>query len=86
MQTGPAPTPKDLPAFPGTQRTKSKTPVQGGGGAVCPLEGFQGQHLRVRPSAPHGREVHKNGKHLGEYDYRTGKQTKPRDPTREVEK
>ncbi|MFB7591952.1 colicin E3/pyocin S6 family cytotoxin [Streptomyces sp. NPDC056169] len=28
----------------------------------------------------------KNGKHIGVYDYRTGKQTTPRDPTREVEK
>ncbi|MEU6622004.1 colicin E3/pyocin S6 family cytotoxin [Streptomyces litmocidini] len=86
VQTGPAPTPKDLPAFPGAKRAKPKTPVQGGGGLRARWKDAKGniyEHDRQHDTIE---KYDKNGKHLGEYDYRTGEQTKPRDPTRKVEK
>ncbi|MGG8408213.1 colicin E3/pyocin S6 family cytotoxin [Streptomyces sp. 12297] len=84
--TGPAATPKNLPAFPGAKRAKSKTSVQGGGGLRARWKDAKGniyEHDRQHDTVE---KYDKNGKHLGEYDYNTGEQTKPKDPTRKVEK
>ncbi|WP_083853525.1 colicin E3/pyocin S6 family cytotoxin [Synechococcus sp. PCC 6312] len=77
--------PKNLPAFPDTQRVKPKTSVQGGG------------HLRKRWKDDKGNiyewdyqhgtveKYDKKGKHQGEFDPITGEQTKPADNNRRVE-
>jgi RHS repeat-associated protein len=76
--------PKDLDAYPDARKAKSKTPRKGGG-------------LRKRWKDPKGKiyewdsqhgtvEVYdKNGKHIGEFDPKTGKQTKPANKKRKVE-
>lgn len=78
------PAPENLPAFPDANRTKRKTPVQGGGG------------LRRRWKAPDGtiyewdsqhgtvEKYDRKGRHLGEFDPQTGKQLKPPNPRRKV--
>ena len=78
------PAPKDLEGFPGTRRATPKTSVQGGGGLrkrwVDDNGGiyeWDSQHGAVE-------RYDKRGKHLGEFDAKTGKQTKPADPKRRV--
>ncbi|MFD7610817.1 colicin E3/pyocin S6 family cytotoxin [Streptomyces sp. NPDC059828] len=81
------PAPNNLPAFPNATRATPKTPVQGGGGMrkrwKDPKSGeiyeWDSQHGKVE-------KYNKNGKHVGEFDPETGAQTKPRDPTRKVQK
>lgn len=82
---GYVPAPKVPPAFPELRPAKRKTPVQGGGGLrkrwVDPdgnIYEWDYQHGRVE-------KYNKRGKHQGEYDAETGKQTKPADPEKKVE-
>jgi len=84
MAAAMVPAPKDLPGFPGTRRVTPKTSVQGGGGLrkrwVDDSGGiyeWDSQHGAVE-------RYDKRGKHLGEFDAKTGKQTKPADPKRRV--
>jgi uncharacterized protein YukE len=84
--SGPKPAPKDLPAFPDAKRAKPKTSVQGGGGLRKRWVGKDGSIYEW--DSQHGtvEKYNKRGKHVGEFDPTTGEQTKPADPTREVEK
>ncbi|MFI8222755.1 colicin E3/pyocin S6 family cytotoxin [Pseudomonas sp. NPDC085632] len=80
------PAPVSLPAFPDVKPAPLKTSVRGGGkkrrrwkDASGKIYEWDSQHGKV--------EIYtKQGKHLGEYDPKTGKQTKPADSTRRVEK
>ena len=81
----PIPAPSSLPGFPGAQRAKPKTPVQGGGGlrkrwklpGGCILE-WDSQHGEVE-------KYDKRGKHLGAFDPKTGKQLKDSIKNRRIE-
>ncbi|MEJ6816993.1 colicin E3/pyocin S6 family cytotoxin [Pseudomonas sp. LF-5] len=80
------PAPVSLPAFPGVKPAPLKTSVRGGGkkrrrwkDASGKIYEWDSQHGKVEMYT-------KQGKHLGEYDPKTGKQTKPADSTRRVEK
>jgi hypothetical protein len=75
------PAPKDLPAFPGLERARPKTPVQGGGGLrkrwvddSGGLYEWDSQHGTVE-------RYNRAGKHIGEFAPNTGEQTKPADET-----
>lgn len=76
--------PRRLPGFPDARRDDPKTPRPGGGLRMRwrDLKGriyeWDYQHGTVEVYDP-------RGKHLGEYDHRTGEQTKPADPSRTVE-
>lgn len=79
------PKPDSLPAFPDAKWAKSKTSVQGGGGLRPRWKSRNGtiyewdfQHGAVE-------KYNKRGKHLGEFDHKTGTQNKAADPTRKVE-
>lgn len=79
------PKPDSLPAFPDAKWAKSKTSVQGGGGLRPHWKSRDGtiyewdfQHGAVE-------KYNKRGKHLGEFDHKTGTQNKAADPTRKVE-
>lgn len=75
-----------LPAFPDAIKAKKKTAIQGGGKL---RERWKDRKGRIYEwDSQHGKvELYtKNGKHLGEFDHITGKQTKDADPTRKVEK
>jgi hypothetical protein len=81
------PPPKDLLAFSDAERVKPKTPVQGGGGLRKRWKDSEGniyewdsQHGTVEKYDPSGQ------RHLGEFDPKTGQQTKPPDPSRKIEK
>ncbi len=80
------PAPDDLPVFPEAKVVKRKTPRQGGAGLRKRWKDkdyiyeWDGQHGKVEKYKASGK------KHLGEFDPITGKQTKPADPTRSVEK
>ncbi|WP_449104760.1 colicin E3/pyocin S6 family cytotoxin [Pseudomonas mohnii] len=78
--------PISLPAFPDAQLAPSKTYVQGGGkkrrrwkDSAGKIYEWDSQHGTVELYS-------KQGKHLGEYDPETGRQTKPENPARKVEK
>ena len=81
----PIPAPSSLPGFPGAQRAKPKTPVQGGGGlrkrwklpGGCILE-WDSQHGEVE-------KYDKRGKHLDAFDPKTGKQLKDSIKNRRIE-
>ena len=81
------PPPNSLPGFPGTQLAPRKTPVKGGGGLRKRWKERKGKKRIIEWDSQHGRvEVYnKRGKHEGEYNHETGKQTKPADKTRTVE-
>ena len=79
------PKPDSLPAFPDAKWAKSTTSVQGGGGLRPRWKSRDGtiyewdfQHGAVE-------KYNKRGKHLGEFDHKTGTQNKAADPTRKVE-
>ncbi len=74
-----------LPAFPDAKKAKEKTYVQGGGKK---RPRWKDQKRIYEWDSQHGKvEVYdKNGNHLGEFDHITGKQTKPADKNRKVEK
>ncbi|WP_394425580.1 colicin E3/pyocin S6 family cytotoxin [Streptomyces sp. SGAir0957] len=85
--SGPIKAPKQLDAFPEAKPAKPKTPVQGGGGFRARWKDSKGKIYEW--DSQHGRvEVYsKTGKkHLGEFDPKTGSQTKPGDSSRKVEK
>jgi len=77
------PAPKSLPAFPTAKRAKSKTPY-GGGLRIRWVDDdgniyeWDSQHGKVE-------KYDRRGRHLGEFDPVTGKQTKDADPTRRVQ-
>jgi hypothetical protein len=80
------PPPLSLPAFPDAKLAPSKTYVQGGGkkrrrwkDSAGKIYEWDSQHATVELYT-------KQGKHLGEYDPDTGRQTKPENPARRVEK
>lgn len=76
-----------LPAFPDAKKAPRKTVIQGGGGLRARWKDSKGKIYEW--DSQHGTvEVYdKSGRrHLGEFDPATGKQTKPADPTRRVEK
>ncbi|SIO96517.1 colicin E3/pyocin S6 family cytotoxin [Vibrio spartinae] len=75
-----------LPAFPDAVKAKRKTLVQGGGKLRDRWKDRKGRIYEW--DSQHGRvEVYsKQGKHLGEFNHVTGKQTKSADPNRKVEK
>ncbi len=80
------PAPVSLPAFPDVKPAPLKTSVRGGGkkrrrwkDASGKIYEWDSQHGKVEMYT-------KQGKHLGEYDPKTGEQTKPADSTRRVEK
>ncbi|MFJ2364412.1 colicin E3/pyocin S6 family cytotoxin [Pseudomonas sp. NPDC087697] len=79
------PAPRGLTAFPDATKAKRKTPVKGGGGLRKRWKTPKG--IIFEWDSQHGTvEMYdKRGKHLGEYDPITGKQTKPVDSTRSVE-
>ncbi|VVO09723.1 S-type pyocin domain-containing protein [Pseudomonas fluorescens] len=78
--------PISLPAFPDAKIAPSKTYVQGGGkkrrrwkDSAGKIYEWDSQHGTVEL-------YNRQGKHLGEYDPETGRQTKPENPARKVEK
>ncbi|UCP12629.1 S-type pyocin domain-containing protein [Pseudomonas sp. MM213] len=79
------PAPKGLIAFPDATRAKRKTPLKGGGGLRKRWKTSKGTIFEW--DSQHGTvEMYdKRGRHLGEYDPTTGKQTKPADSSRSVE-
>ncbi|HRI51090.1 MAG TPA: colicin E3/pyocin S6 family cytotoxin [Pseudomonadota bacterium] len=78
--------PKQLDAFPTAQRVQQKTAVQGGGTLRKRWKDVDGTIYEW--DSRHGtvEKYTKQGKHIGEFDPKTGVQLKPRDPTRRVEK
>ncbi|GID05917.1 colicin E3/pyocin S6 family cytotoxin [Pseudomonas sp. 008] len=79
------PAPNGLIAFPDATRANRKTPVKGGGGLRKRWKTSKGTIFEW--DSQHGTvEMYdKRGRHLGEYDPTTGKQTKPADSSRSVE-
>ena len=82
---GVQPVPDTLAGFPGAQRTKAKTSVQGGGGMRARWLLPDGSILEW--DSRHGavEKYNKRGNHVGEFDPNTGAQTKPADKTRKVD-
>ena len=80
------PAPNSLTAFPEAKSAPMKTAVRGGGKKRRRWKDLSGKIYEW--DSQHGKvELYtKQGKHLGEYDPRTGEQTKPADPKRRVEK
>lgn len=78
--------PKELAAFPDARRVKSKSGVQGGGARRDRWVDSRGRIYEW--DRQHGAvEIYtKQGKHLGEFDAETGKQTKPANPSRTTPK
>jgi hypothetical protein len=76
------PPPKILTAFPEAVRTRAKNTVQGGGAQRNRWVDSKGNIYEW--DRRHGTvEIYnKRGRHLGEFDPNTGKQTKPADPSR----
>lgn len=79
------PAPTTLPAFPDAVKAKKKTSVQGGG-KLRPRWRDSDGHI-YEWDFQHGavEKYNKRGKHLGEFNYVTGEQTKAPDSTRNVE-
>jgi len=80
------PPPKTLPGFPDAVWGKRKTPVSSGGGL---RKRWQDKQYIYEWDSQHGSiEKYKKstGGHLGEFDYKTGIQTKPADQSRRIEK
>jgi hypothetical protein len=81
----PAPVPRELEAFPDTTRAPRKTPVQGGGGLRQRWKDSKGRIYEFDRQEDAVEVYTKRGKHLGEFDHRTGRQLKPTNPSRRVE-
>ena len=77
---------KDLKGFPGLTKVRRKTPNQGGGGLRKRWKDKKGNIYEW--DSRHGalEKYDKQGWHLGQFDYITGKQTKPADKTRRIQK
>jgi cytotoxic domain protein len=75
-----------LKGFPGLTKDKRKTPNQGGGGLRKRWKDKKGNIYEW--DSRHGalEKYDKQGWHLGQFDYITGKQTKPADKTRRIQK
>lgn len=76
-----------LPAYPDAKKAQAKKPVKGGGtlrdrwkDSIGKIYEWDSQHGTVEVYDRSGRN------HLGEFNHITGKQTKPTDPKRKVEK
>ena len=82
----PAPKTKDLEGFPGLTKDRRKTPIQGGGGLRKRWKDKEGNIYEW--DYRHGglEKYDKQGWHLGQFDHITGKQTKPADKTRRIQK
>lgn len=80
------PAPTSLTAFPDAKSAPLKTTVRGGGRKRRRWKDHSGKIYEW--DSQHGAvELYtKQGKHLGEFDAETGKQTKPANPSRRVEK
>jgi hypothetical protein len=76
--------PSVLPAFPSAKWAPPKTRMKGGG--LRP-RWKDGSGTIYEWDFQHGalEKYNKRGKHLGEFDYNSGAQTKPADPTRRIE-
>lgn len=81
----PALVPRELEAFPDIKTTKRKTPVQGGGGLRRRWKDSKGKIYEFDRQEDTVEIYNKRGKHLGEFDHRTGEQLKPANPSRRVE-
>ncbi len=77
------PPPKDLLAFPEAERVKSKTSISGDG----LRKRWKDKDYIYEWDSYHGRveKYDKLGNHLGEFDPKTGEQTKPADSSRKIE-
>ncbi len=77
--------PKGLIAFPDATKAQRKTPLKGGSGLRKRWKTSKGKIFEW--DSQHGTvEMYdRRGRHLGEYDPITGKQTKPADSSRSVE-
>jgi hypothetical protein len=77
------PPPRTLPAFPNAVQTKPKTRAKSGG----LLKRWKDAEFIYEWDTLHGRveKYDKKGKHLGEFDCETGKQTKEANPIRRIE-
>ena len=81
------PAPKgSLEAFPGLKKAPPRNPVQGGGKLRDRWKDKKGEIYEW--DSMHGRleKYNKRGKHQGEFDPKTGRQTKPRDPSKDLPK
>lgn len=81
----PAPKKLNPKAFPGTRRVAEKTSRQGGGSLRRRWKDGKGNIYEWDYQHGAVEKYNKRGRHLGEYDPRTGEQTKPADPSRHVD-
>ncbi|MEE6040078.1 colicin E3/pyocin S6 family cytotoxin, partial [Avibacterium paragallinarum] len=81
----PAPKKEEITGFKDLINAKMKTPVQGGGKRRERWKDREGNIYEW--DSQHGtmEKYNKRGKHLGEFDFKTGKQIKSADPTRRIE-
>lgn len=79
------PAPRELPGFKGLRITKSKTPVQGGGGLRRRWKDKKGNIYEWDYKKGTVEKYNKRGKHQGEYDPNTGGQISGANKTRSVE-
>jgi hypothetical protein len=79
------PPPKEIEGISGLTPAKPKTSVQGGGGLRKRWKDKKGNIYEW--DSQHGavEKYNKRGKHQGEFDPKTGEQTKPKDKIRKVE-
>ena len=79
------PAPKEIEGISGLTPAKPKTSVQGGGGLRKRWKDKKGNIYEW--DSQHGtlEKYNKRGKHQGEFDPKTGEQTKPKNKKREVE-
>jgi hypothetical protein len=77
--------PERLPGFPDAKKVKPKTPVQGGGKLRKRWKDSKGDIYEWDYQHGAVEKYNKKGKHQGEFDPNTGKQTKPADKNRRVE-
>lgn len=78
------PPPKDLPGFPDAERAKPKTPM-GAGKKRARWRTEDGDILEWDYQHRKVERYDKRGNHKGEFDPKTGEQTKPADSGRQVE-
>jgi hypothetical protein len=85
--TGPIPAPKteEITGFTGLEPAKPKTAVQGGGAMRKRWKDPQGNIYEWDSQEGMLEKYDSRGKHLGEFNPKSGAQTKPADKTREVE-
>ncbi|MGR6661088.1 colicin E3/pyocin S6 family cytotoxin, partial [Avibacterium paragallinarum] len=81
----PAPKKEEITGFKDLTRVNPKTPIRGGGTLRDRWKDKEGNIYEW--DSQHGaiEKYNKRGKHLGEFDFKTGKQIKSADPTRRIE-